>query len=1039
MTDRQRHGFVLLLVAGLIAASVVILFQFKTVLGLDLKGGVELVYQGEPTPQSGVNQTALNRAVDIMRQRVDQLGVSEPEIQTFGGNQISVGLPNVTDTSRAIQEVGTTARLEFYDWEANALLPDGRTVASEIQAQAATGQGQAVIISQGTGGAAPGSPNAGSVPLYEAVTIASKQPVVSASACNAQGCARSGPQYWMFGAPGSAACAIAGKALSYTPVPTEHCLISGPDNTLQDLYSGVPNGISKSQEQALTVPQGTVVLQASPSNFSHPPKISDPLTQFYVLKDHVALFGNDITNPQEGTDPSGAPDVQFGFTSKGKNEFQNVTAAIAKRGLLISPLNTQLNQHFAVALDQQLVTVPSIVFKQYPGGIPGDTGADITGGFTSTSASDLANELRLGALPINLKLISQSQVSATLGNQALHKGLLAGAIGLGVVVLFLLAYYRVLGVIATAGLAVYALYFYALIKLIPVTLTLSGIAGLILTIGVAADANIVIFERVKEEIRAGRSVRQGISIGYRKGLTAIIDANVVTIMTAFILFVLATADVKGFAVALGIGTAVSLFTAVMATQAILMTMGSSRVIASPSALGAGGKKRVWRFDFMGASKYFFSMSGVILLIGALAVGGRGLNLGIDFTSGTRITTSLQQPATQAQVTSVIRAAGVTSPTVQKVNDKALGNNVFQISSKQLQPGAVNQVKSALNARFGILHNGTQFDATSVGPTFGRTIANAAVIAIIASLLVISAYVALRFEWKFAVPVLIALMHDLLITAGVYALTGRQVTVDTVAALLTILGYSLYDTIIVFDRVRENIPRMPRAAFSQIVNRSMSEVLTRSIATTSCTLLPVIALLLFGGGGTLGDFAFALLIGVASGAYSSIFIASPVLTHWKEREPIYRARRRRLIEEYGHVPAYADTAADIEPAGPKRAGRPGRLTTPDAEKVSAAEFEQMKRDLEIEQEQPSRHTSTLTKRLAHTETAAPARPKPKPKPQADGDGGALEADGAPEPPAPDRTAPAPAPDIAENEGVAPAPKPKSKSKSRSRNRRHGRRR
>ncbi len=191
---------------------------------------------------------------------------------------------------------------------------------------------------------------------------------------------------------------------------------------------------------------------------------------------------------------------------------------------------------------------------------------------------------------------------------------------------------------------------------------------------------------------------------------------------------------------------------------------------------------------------------------------------------------------------------------------------------------------------------------------------------------ISAYVALRFEWKFAVPVLIALMHDLLITSGVYALTGRQVTVDTVAALLTILGYSLYDTIIVFDRVRENIPRMPRAAFSQIVNRSMSEVLTRSLATTSCTLLPVIALLLFGGGGVLGDFAFALLIGIASGAYSSIFIASPVLTHWKEREAGYRARRERILAEVGHVPAYAVWAPTSSPPRNGR-GAPGRLTRP----------------------------------------------------------------------------------------------------------------
>jgi SecD/SecF fusion protein len=334
--------------------------------------------------------------------------------------------------------------------------------------------------------------------------------------------------------------------------------------------------------------------------------------------------------------------------------------------------------------------------------------------------------------------------------------------------------------------------------------------------------------------------------------------------------------------------------------------------------------------------------------------------------------------------------------------------------------------------------------------------------------VISLYVALRFEWKFAIPVLIALMHDLLITSGVYALTGRAVTTDTVAALLTILGYSLYDTIIVFDRVRENIPRMPRAAFSQIINRSMSEVLTRSLATTSCTLLPVIALLLFGGT-TLKDFAFALLIGVASGAYSSIFIASPVLMHWKEREPTYRHRRQRLVADFGAVPAYAGSGADVEPVR-ERVRRTGRLTTPDPDGgVSAAEFEQMKRDLDIEHGQPARHTSTLTKRLARTDDddgspTTPRRPPPRPPrskqarrkpgqqqrppqqpvtpppaaepmipPEA-----AVPPEVAPPPEPPIREEPVkPAPDVAENEGMAPSDKPKPRPKSR--NRRHGRRR
>ena len=425
--------------------------------------------------------------------------------------------------------------------------------------------------------------------LYDAVKLASKQPA-QVSPDNA----RLGNEYYIFGAPGSAACAAAAKANGTKPVPGVHCLLSGPDDNRSDLLSGLPAGVSASEGQELVVPPGTVVLQAADASSSNQTPFDSPTAQFYVLKDHVSLFGNEITNPQQSTDQSGAPDVQFGFTGKGGTAFHDVTRTIARRGEFDSVGSQPLNQHFAIALDNKLITVPQIDFRQYPDGILGDQGADITGGFTIQSAQDLATELRLGALPINLKLISESTVSATLGQQALHQGLIAGLAGLLIVVIFLLVYYRILGVIATAGLIVYGIYFYALIKLIPITLTLPGIAGLILTIGVAADANIVIFERVKEEIRAGRSIRQGIITGYRKGLTAIVDANVVTIMTAFILFVLATADVKGFAFTLGIGTIVSLFTAVMATQAILMTIG--RLADDLAAIGTRRRRQEAHVD-----------------------------------------------------------------------------------------------------------------------------------------------------------------------------------------------------------------------------------------------------------------------------------------------------------------------------------------------------------------------------------------------------------------------------------------------------------
>jgi SecD/SecF fusion protein len=991
MTDRRRNGLILLLVAGLLAASLLVIAVKPTRLGLDLKGGVELVYQGEPTQQvPTVTPEALDRALDIIRSRVDQLGVGEPEIQRSGKDQISVGLPDVQNIRRAQEQVGTPAQLYFYDWERNALTPDGRTVAPQLPAQAPDAQ----RISQ-----AAGDPSQGQ-PLYDAVRLASRQRAVA----NTRNGSRLGTAYYLF--------------------DREHRYLAGPERSRTDLLSALDRRVLPPGSQMIGVPQGFVVLQAAAATANDRVAIDDPTARFYVLRDQVALSGKDIKDPQQGFNETNQPDVEFRFTGAGKTAFHNITREISQRGttLTLPGVNPQsVLQHFAVALDGRLISVASIDPNRLPDGIDGENGAVIEGGFTIQSAQDLANLIKLGALPIGLKLISQSQVSATLGKQALHQGLIAGAVGLLVVALFLIFFYRVLGLIATAALGIYAIYLFALIKLVPITLTLPGIAGLILTIGVAADANIVIFERVKEELRSGKSVPAAISTGYRKGLTAIIDANVVTVMTAFILFMLATAGVKGFAFMLGVGTLVSLFTAVMATQAILATLGRSRLFSSPAAVGAHLAGRRWTFDFMGKSKWFFSMSGLILLIGALSIGGKGLNFGIDFTSGTRITTAVTQPASESAVRSLLQANGVNDARIQRVQNKALGANVVQISTEQLQPTKVQNIKARLDARFGGTSN---FSSTSVGPTFGQTVANNAVIAIIASLLVISAYIALRFQWKFAVPVLIALMHDLLITGGIYSLTGREVTSATVAALLTILGYSLYDTVIVFDRIRENMPRMPRAAFSQIANRSMSEVLTRSLATSFSTALPILALMLFGGE-TLRDFAFALLVGVISGAYSSIFIATPVLTAWKEREPVYEARRERIAASNGGVvPPYALTTAggdpvDVEPeqkaAAPRR-----RLTMPDEPgELSKEEFEALRRDLDVDDDAavaPPRRGRAATVVPPPSSTSAPSSSPTPPKPPAE-----PEVNGR-------------APDEAENDGMVQEPR---KPRTGRRNRRHGR--
>ena len=906
MSDRRRNLFVLLFIAGLLAASVFVILSMPTKLGLDLRGGVSLVYQAKPTKQSQVTGEAVDRTIEIMRQRIDAFGVAEPEIQRTGEDQIDVSLPDVTNADQAASQVGKTAQLYFYDWEANVLGPDCKPDPQNAEV---------------TGGQASGS-GAGALTRYEAVKRAARCPADKSGKATTNG------QYFLVN-------------------NADKTVLAGPQESEADLNQEIEDKKIKTgaDTEVVKTSSGALVVRAEEG------KNGKPSALYYVLRDEPALGGTDIKDPKQnfsgGPGGTGAPSVTFDFTDKGRGTWEKTTREIAQRGQEnFFGGNPQENfQHFAIVLDDELISAPYIDFQQNPDGISGATGSEISGGFTIQTAQELANLLKTGALPIKLELISSSSVSATLGRQALNQGVVAGLAGLALVSLFLLLFYRVLGLIAIGALGVYAIFMFALVKLIPITLTLPGIAGLILTIGVAADANIVIFERVKEEIRHGRAVPAAIKQGYRKGLTAIIDANVVTFMVAFILFMLATAGVKGFAFTLGVGTIVSFLTAVLLTQAILGTLSQSRLVNSTSALGAQSTRQRFRWNFMGHSKFFFAFSGLILVVGALAMGAKGLNLGIDFTSGTRVVAELQKPATESELRQTIAPLGLGAAKIQKLSGTGVpADRAYQISGETLKPAERVRVEDALDRKYG----GT-FSFETIGPTFGNTVATSAIIAIIASLIVISSYIALRFEWRYAVPVLIALMHDILITAGVYALVGFEVNTATVAALLTILGYSLYDTIIVFDRVRENVPRMPRATFSQILNRSMSEVLMRSLATSLCTLLPIVALLLFGGD-TLQSFAFALTIGVLSGTYSSIFIATPVLMYWKEGEPVWRARRARVAEANGGVvPAYATAAGgaatEVEPEPAKRPRR--RLTEPeDPERsVSKEEFDEMVREVE----------------------------------------------------------------------------------------------
>ena len=858
----------LLVVGFLVAALIGVLLlavpgspiQQKPTLGLDLQGGLEVTLQAVPPPNRGLTSQDLDRSVEIMRSRVDRLGVTEPEIRKQGDDQIVIQLPGISDPEAAAEIIGKTAQLELYDLETSLT---GPSVSLE---------GQPVEFAS----------------LYDLLTpvqAQAKQGTPSA--------------YYVFN-PKT-------KRVVVGPVATEA-------EALKRFKGTLPEG-----RELLAVPEEMVVVTCGKNAVVCPGNggngVVPDRTYYYLFKyeppDVPQMTGEDLklegTRADFDTSPGGAgrPIVTMEFTGRGSDRFEEITRDEWIRGKL-----QQAPQHFAIVLDREIRTFPQIDYtdSSLSGGIGGGR-AQIEGLDSLGEAKDIAIVLQTGALPVNFETLDRTDISATLGKDSLDEAKRAAIGGLLLVAIFLLVFYRFLGLVAVAGLGIYAAFLYAAILLFNVTLTLPGFAGLVLTFGVAADANVVIFERIKEEVRAGRSVRAAIALGYKKGFATIVDANVVTAITAMVLFAVATASVRGFALMLLIGTALSMLTAVLATRAILGLLAGFDWFSNPRLMGATGQgvARWLRVDFIGKRRIWFAVSGAVVLLSLGAVAIAGLNLGIDFEGGTQISFKTPQPTALETVRQEAGAIGQAGAVIQgrgsSIDDKYTN---FQIRTEALSVAEQNKLQEGLSEAVGA----TSFGAKNVSESFGRQIANSAILAVIVSLLLIVLYISIRFQWKYSVGALVALAHDVIITVGIYALTGREVTTATVAAVLTVLGYSIYDTIIIFDRIRENVPLMRRASFRVIGNVSLWEVLPRSLATTFITLLPVASLYVFGGD-TLKDFAFALLVGIGSGAYSSIFVAAPLLAMLKQREPEFARRRDDLGALAGVASVGGTLAAEAE--------------------------------------------------------------------------------------------------------------------------------
>jgi SecD/SecF fusion protein len=868
----RRYLFILLALFAAVAGVVVLAFFRSPVLGLDLQGGLEVVLQAKAPQGRQITQDDLDRSIEIMRQRIDKIGVSEPVITRQGTDQISVELAGVHDAARAAQIIGQTAQLQFFDLQGDALAP-----------------------TLGAGGQINASTNL--------LSLLSGQ-----------------------------------QAAAQTGTPTQWYLYSkdkkrlaGPAESKEEIIKQL-GGQQPEGSKFYAVPQGRIILTCTDTATICPGVGTPaPSTTYYYLYKYQPnnpthpipeLTGNDLKGDQVRQDfgAGNQPIVLLGFTSSGGDKFHDITRTLAQRGatqasLAGQPDNPNFSQNFAIVLDGEIRSWPRIDFTDpsLRDGISGGS-AEITGLDSVQEAKDLALVLQTGALPVEFVQVERSDVSATLGADSLHQALIAGIAGLIAVAFFLLLFYRFLGVVAIVGLGIYGVLLYGALLLFNVTLTLPGFAGLVLTIGVAADANVVIFERIKEEVRAGKSVRAAIATGYRKGFSTIVDANVVTIITAFVLFAVATGGVKGFALMLIIGTLISMITAVAATRALLGVIAGFRWFNNPAFMGASAQKiPAWqRVDFIGRTKYWFAVSGTVLLIGIGSLAVQGLNLGIDFKGGSQFSFKTPEPVQISDVRTQTAAMGIGDAVIQGRGASTNGAySQFQVRTRSLG----QQEQSNLTARLQTDLKATSIGVKNVSASFSRQILKSALMAVVVSLALIVIYVTVRFEFKFAVPVLIALVHDILITLGLYSLTQREVTSATVAAVLTILGYSIYDTIIIFDRVRENIPLMRRSSFAAIANQSLWETIRRSLATTFITLLPVTSLLLFGGD-TLKDFAFALMVGILSGAYSTIFIATPLLVVLKEREPEFAKRKSAGLREKVDaldVPEEEEAAPPVEEA------------------------------------------------------------------------------------------------------------------------------
>ncbi len=627
-------------------------------------------------------------------------------------------------------------------------------------------------------------------------------------------------------------------------------------------------------------------------------EIAEARKNILGLFDSVGLTGERLRDALPTNRGQGDTwDVSLRFDSLGGELFAKITGELGGTGRSIG-----------IFLDDELVSAPVVPVEFQGRGITGGE-ARIEIGTTLQAASDLALQVRSGALPVPVTILENRTVGASLGADSIRRSIWAGLGGLALVLIYMVVYYRLPGAIADLALLVYAVLTFAAFSLLGVVLSLPGIAGFILSVGMAVDANVLIFARIREELLAGRTLYKAIEAGFNRAWSSIFDSNATTLIACGALFWLGAGLVKGFAVTLAIGVVVSMFTAITVTRSLLLLAIANPALRRPQWYGVSAFRQPsdpppetsasGPLDLVKHGRRYILASSAVLLAGLVVMGvswgqtGLPVRPALDFVGGTRLSFELVCPQKDrcgppidiAAVRQAMAAKGYGSAILQLAGEDKRGL-VVQTASLGVEERVELQkaLQDALQP-FGKLDTAKQ-QIDEVGPVVGRQLLVSGLTALLLSLVGIALYLRIRFESDYAVFAIVALVHDVWITVSVFSLLGlvANVAVDSlfIVAILTICGFSVNDTVVIYDRVRENAKILgDTLSFGEIVNRSVNQSLSRSINTSLTTILPLVAILVFGGA-TLQFFALALIVGFSSGVYSSIFNASILLVWWRER-------------------------------------------------------------------------------------------------------------------------------------------------------------